>query len=56
MRDQGKKESSHDTSSDIAFWSVLFIIVFLILIACGVMGCSEIEQNIVPKPNNEGII
>jgi len=54
MRAQGKKQSSHDLSAHITFWSVLCIIVFLIFTACGGMGCSEIEQNIVPKQNKIG--
>jgi len=51
MRDQGKKESSTELSSDVTFWSCLIIIVLLIPLSLfGLMGCSdEIGQTIVPK-------
>jgi len=42
MRDQGKKESSTELSSDVTFWSCLIIIVLLIPLSLfGLMGCSD---------------
>jgi hypothetical protein len=33
MRDQGKKESSHELSFEIIFWSYLVIIIVLIFLS-----------------------
>jgi hypothetical protein len=33
MRNQGKKESSHDLSADVIFWSYLGIVIILIILS-----------------------
>ena len=38
MRDQGKKQSSHDVSSEITFWSCLGIVILLIFLS---VSCSR---------------
>ena len=44
MRDQGKKESSHDLSANITFWSCLGFIILLIFLSlsCSRTNCSPV--------------
>jgi hypothetical protein len=50
MRHQGKKESSHDLSYRVTFWSTLIMVIILIFLSlCGLVSCSEVEHDIVPR-------
>ena len=46
MRDQGKKESSHDLSSEITFWGYLGIVILLIFLSlsCSRTTCPDIKS------------